>query len=141
MAAPAGPVAMDETFHAGSLFTLRTTVASRAAGLGLSEQPLADFVLVAHELAANAVRHGGATERTPARLRLWREGDRILCQVEDRGPGFGDPEGAGRRLAPAGALDGRGLWIVRQIVDRLDIASGPAGARVRVTVTVPASPF
>jgi anti-sigma regulatory factor (Ser/Thr protein kinase) len=129
-------VAVDQTFEAGSLYALRVAVAAGAASLGLAEQRLADLVLVAHELAANAVRHGGATEHAPARLRLWREGDRVLCEVADHGPGFRDADAAGRRLAPPGALDGRGLWIVRQIVDRVEIISGPAGATVRVAVTV-----
>src|SRR5258705_6214512 len=108
-------VALDQTFDADTLFQLRSAVAAHGADLGLAEPGLGDLVLVAHELASNAVRHGHADADDPGRLRLWREGardgtgDAITCEVSDHGPGLSDPANAGRTPAPPGASGGRGL--------------------------------
>ncbi len=49
------------------------------AGMGPTE--IADFVTATSELAANSVRHGGDN----GILRLWREEERLLAEVKDRG--------------------------------------------------------
>ena len=133
-------VALDQLFDAEGLFQLRSAVAAHGAHLGLAEPDLADLVLVAHELASNAVRHGRADSTDPGRLRLWRAGDVIVCEVSDHGPGLADPARAGEAPPPTGASGGRGLYIVRQVVARLEIASGPAGATVTATVAIPGEP-
>lgn len=57
----------------------------------------------------------------------------LLCQVDDRGPGVADAL-AGYR-PPAGAtVQGRGLWITRQLVDLLEVVPTPTGTSVRVRV-------
>lgn len=130
--APAAPeeVALDQLFHGENLFSLRSAVAAHASALGLSNRQASDLVLVAHELAANAVRHGGASRTSPGRLRLWREATTVICQVTDGGPGLADPATAGVDVVPTVARHGRGLWIVRQVSHRLHIESGPAGATI-----------
>jgi anti-sigma regulatory factor (Ser/Thr protein kinase) len=134
----AAAVALDQSFDGHHLVALRTAVAAGAAALGLSEEKAGDLVLVAHELAANAVRHGGATPAAPGRLRLWRDGSAVYCQVSDGGPGLADPATAGTRPVPPLAGNGRGLWIVRQITERLHISSGPAGSTVTAALTASA---
>src|SRR5262249_36161967 len=114
--ASVGDIALDQTFDAESLFHLRSAVAAHGTDLGMAEPVLEDLVLVAHELASNAVRHGQATSAVPGRLRLWRDGDLIFCEVSDQGPGIADPETVGTMQVPPGATGGRGLWIVRQVV-------------------------
>jgi anti-sigma regulatory factor (Ser/Thr protein kinase) len=125
-------VALDQPFDDSTLFSLRSAVAAHASALGLSPQRVADLVLAAQELAANAIRHGRAAPASPGRLRLWREDNRVVCEVTDRGPGMADPAAAGTKRAAIGASAGRGLWIVRQIGDGVEIASGPDGVTVRV---------
>src|SRR5262249_23737108 len=97
------------------------------------------LVLVAHELASNAVRHGGATTSAPGRLRLWGTADppAVVCEVSDARPGLADPERA--RVEPVAATpgDGRGLWIVRQVADLVDIVAGPDGTRITATLLLP----
>jgi anti-sigma regulatory factor (Ser/Thr protein kinase) len=129
-------VALDQTFDASNLYALRSAVAAHGASFGLTEHRLGELVLVAHELAANAVRHGGARPASPGRLRLWRDGDDIVCEVSDAGPGLVDPATAGTEPVGVGAYNGRGLWIVRQIADRVDIDSADHG----VTITVAMGP-
>jgi anti-sigma regulatory factor (Ser/Thr protein kinase) len=130
-------VSLDQLFDADALFQLRSAVAAHGASLGLAEPVLSDLVLVAHELASNAVRHGQADGNDPGRLRLWRDGDVVVCEVSDHGPGLTDPDGVGRMQAPAGAAGGRGLWIVRQVSRDLDIRTGPTGTTVTAAVLAP----
>lgn len=130
-------VLLDQSFDGSSLYALRSAVAAHGSDLGLTDQRLADLVLVAHELASNAVRHGGATATTPGRLRLWRDRHLVVCQVTDNGPGLPDPDSAGRHEAPPAASNGRGLWIIRKIVDRLEITSGANGTTLSAIVNLP----
>jgi anti-sigma regulatory factor (Ser/Thr protein kinase) len=100
----------------------------------LGEHAVSDLVLIAHELATNAVRHGGATSADPGRLRLWAVDGLVVCQVHDAGPAPEDLATIG--LAPVGpaASHGRGLWIVRRLTERLHIATGPSGTTITATV-------
>lgn len=105
---------------------LRSTIAAWADKFGAGERG-EDIVLVAHELATNVVRHGGGT----GRLRLWWEGQRVVCRVSDDGPGIGvelcDPS----PCVPGG----RGLWIARRLAD-VRIQTGPAGTVVTAGLSV-----
>src|SRR6478672_7013612 len=89
---PSGPasVSLDQTFCADNLFALRNAVAAHGGSLGLPSGRVADLVLLAHELASNSVRHGGATAAVPGRLRLWATTDppAVVCEVTDVGPGL-----------------------------------------------------
>jgi anti-sigma regulatory factor (Ser/Thr protein kinase) len=131
-----GSIALDQPFDADTLYQLRSAVAAHGSDLGLAEPKLTDLVLVAHELASNAVRHGRVDPNDPGRLRLWRDGDAVLCEVSDHGPGLSDPDNAGRLPAPPGASGGRGLWIIRRVVRDLAITTGPAGTIVTAAVSL-----
>jgi anti-sigma regulatory factor (Ser/Thr protein kinase) len=126
---PREPQALfEQGFDSDGLFALRSAVAAHTATLA-DQRTVDTMVLVAHELASNAVRHGGGT----GRLRLWRSGGALHCEISDAGPGLPDPELAGRTL-PAPALPGgRGLWLVRNMAD-LRIVSSPQGTTVVATV-------
>jgi anti-sigma regulatory factor (Ser/Thr protein kinase) len=128
-------VSLDQMFHAGNLFALRNAVAAHGASLGLPSARVSDLVLLAHELASNCVRHGGATATAPARLRLWASAEppAVVCEVTDDGPGVTDSDKRGRDPVAPTAGDGRGLWIVRQIADVVEIVAGPSGTRITVT--------
>jgi|tagenome__1003787_1003787.scaffolds.fasta_scaffold20600176_1 anti-sigma regulatory factor (Ser/Thr protein kinase) len=117
VAAP-NAVALTQEFDLDGLYVLRESVAAHAIDLGLPKHRLGPLVLVATELATNAIRYGGGT----GTLRLWRAGDTLYVQVRDEGPGLDRPEAAGTRLASLAADGGRGLWIVRTLGDRTDIA-------------------
>lgn len=133
---PAPAVALNQVFDAESLFHLRSAVAAHGAHLGVSEPLLEDLVLVAHELASNAVRHGQANAAQPGRLRLWRDGDVVFCEVSDHGPGLADPDNAGLVQPPPGATGGRGLWIIRQVSQNLVIVTGPEGTTLTTTIAL-----
>jgi anti-sigma regulatory factor (Ser/Thr protein kinase) len=89
------------------------------------------LVIVAGELATNAVRHGGGT----GVLRLWRDGGQLWCEVTDTGPGILSPATAGTAVPPALASGGRGLWIVRRLATEVRIDS--TGYRTTITAALP----
>jgi histidine kinase-like protein len=57
---PSGPVLW---FDAATLSQVRQMVLTQAAAAGLPEHSATDVLMAVHELAANAVRHGGGTGR------------------------------------------------------------------------------
>lgn len=107
---------------------VRHAVADFVAWQGLGERQQADFVLAVNELLTNAVQHGGGT----GEVRLDRTGDAVWCEVSDRGPGIPHERGDGRHRPPVHASDGRGLWMVRQLCDEVEISTGRSGTTVRL---------
>jgi anti-sigma regulatory factor (Ser/Thr protein kinase) len=123
--------ALTSDFGADDLVALRRDVERYAAGHGLAELALYRFVVAVNELTTNAVRHGGGT----GRLELRRTGGVLRCRVTDHGPGL--PSGRRSDVPPAQrAVNGRGLWLVRQIAVSLDIDSHPSGTSVTLTTQV-----
>jgi anti-sigma regulatory factor (Ser/Thr protein kinase) len=120
---------LDQAFDGDSLYALRAAVAAHAAEAGLPRQRVYDVVTAAHELAANAVRHGAGH----GRLRLWADGRSLRCQVSDDGP-------AGQDAASADAAwnrgHGHGLWIIDQVADHVTLDRDPAGTTVTITFTI-----
>lgn len=112
---------------------LRAAVGRVAEEAGLDPERVPDFVLSAHELAANSVMHadGGGV------LRLWTQDGSLICEVSDHGA-LADPRAGERRPDLSGA-GGAGLWIVRQACDSVQIRSVPgSGTAVRMLMTLDA---
>jgi anti-sigma regulatory factor (Ser/Thr protein kinase) len=132
-------VDIDEPFDADGLYALRATLAAHASRYGASELQIEHLLIVASELATNAIRHGGGA----GRLRLWHHDDVFYCQVIDRGPGIADPAVGIARPDPTSSNGGRGLWICRNLASQLLIEPGPDGRGAAVTgaVSDPASPL
>jgi len=119
-------------FDVDSLHALRWTVAALAGDRGATALQVEVLVIIAGELATNAIRHGGGS----GLLRLWRDDDVVFVQVSDQGPGIADP--AVGMVMPSPERDrGRGLWIVRNLSSGVLIERGPAGRGAVVTVAVP----
>jgi anti-sigma regulatory factor (Ser/Thr protein kinase) len=87
------------------------------------------MVVVSHELATNAVRHGGGR----GRLRLWTTDGRLWCEVSDNGPGFQDPGSKGTTLPDPDTPGGRGLWIARKM-SNLTITTSTAGTTITAAI-------
>jgi anti-sigma regulatory factor (Ser/Thr protein kinase) len=121
---------LQRDFALGDLVTLRQEVERYAAGHGLADLALYRFVVAVNELTTNAVRHGGGT----GRLELRRAGTVLQCRVTDRGAGM--PGGPPDTPPAPRAVNGRGLWLVRQVAASLDIDSHPSGTSVTLTTQV-----
>ncbi len=112
------------------LAAVRKRVKRAAGDAGIGPGRTADLVAAASELAANSVAHGGGT----GTMYLWRKGDHLLIDFEDRGT---IDEPLAGRLAPASdQRGGRGLWLANQLCDLVQIRSGVLGTTVRVQAAV-----
>lgn len=118
--------------HEQLLFTrlglgaVRNLVATRAKLAGLPEETGEELVLAINEVATNSVQYGGGG----GTLRIWREPGAFVCEVRDRGF-IRDPL-VGRLAPPVDQYGGRGLWLVNQLCDLVQIRSAPSGTVVRV---------
>ncbi|MCW3845199.1 ATP-binding protein [Micromonospora yasonensis] len=115
----------DQPFDEGSLSGMRATLTAHLAALGAAPTRIEQLLIVAGELATNAIRHGGGV----GWLRLWRDHNSLHLQVTDHGPGMADTT-AGAAPPDRTALGGRGMWICRQLVPDLGITTGPDGTTI-----------
>jgi anti-sigma regulatory factor (Ser/Thr protein kinase) len=129
MAEPLSPIpaqadAMDFVAHA--LSDVRQFVARHALTAGLSPDRTAELTIAVNELMTNSVIHaeGGG------RLTVWREDDTLLCEVSDHGT-FDRPL-AGRVRPGVSQPGGRGLWLVNQVCDLVQLRGYPHATVVRV---------
>jgi anti-sigma regulatory factor (Ser/Thr protein kinase) len=113
-------------FNGMGLRPLRRLVSTEAARAGFTSRPIEDLVLAVEEVAANSIEHGGGS----GTLRLWRDGDILVCEIRDRGH-FDDPLADRRRPAP-GQDGGRGLWLANQLCDLVQLRSFKTGTTVRL---------
>jgi anti-sigma regulatory factor (Ser/Thr protein kinase) len=124
-----GAAALDQAFDRDSLYALRSAVAAHASAAGVPRQRVYDVVTAAHELAANAVRHGAGH----GRLRLWADSRSLHIQVSDDGPAGGD---AARLDAAEWKHEhAHGLWIIDQLADLVSLDRA-AGTTVTITFTI-----
>ncbi len=121
------PTGADElVFAAADLGRIRRRLTSWARVEGLAPDAAEDLVLAVDEIATNSIRHGGGS----GRLRMWRAGRSLLCEVCDEGE-MRDPL-LGRVQPGEEAACGRGMWIVNQLCDLVQIRSSPAGSQIRL---------
>jgi anti-sigma regulatory factor (Ser/Thr protein kinase) len=113
-------------FIAETLVEPRRVASDHAVRAGLAPDRIADLELVVSELATNSVLHGGGR----GTFRVWREDDRLVCEVRDRGH-LTDPLAGRRPTAPA-VPGGRGLLMVNLLSDLVRVHSTPAGTAIRV---------
>lgn len=122
---------LDLGFDSGTLQTARAQVRACVGQVKFPESQAEDVVLAVHELAANAVCHGGGA----GRLRVWSLAGAVYCQVDD-----GDlvsavePEDYSEQasLNSLPSEPGHGLWVVRQLADQVQSLSGPGGTSVLI---------
>ena len=110
---------------------LRHTVAAELSTVRAPRDAVEDYLLAVDEMTSNAVRHG----KPPVSLRLWVGEDRVVCSIDDQGPGFDDPfAGYGPAHGEDLSRGGMGLWLARQLCDYVDISGDDDGAHVRLTI-------
>ncbi|WP_089155084.1 ATP-binding protein [Micromonospora sp. NBS 11-29] len=119
-------------FDQAQVTELRHSVTSCATATGLAGQRLDDFVLAVNELITNAVRHGGGR----GRLRLWRRGDALVCEVADHGHGISEGRLRDRDRPAPDTAGGWGLWLARELSDSMEVETGDAGTVVRITAAL-----
>ena len=114
---------------------VRRWAADRARRAGLAPERVGDLVIAVGELAGNTLLH---TSR-PGTLTIWEADGKIICQVQDSGQ-INDPLAGTRRLDPADPGRGRGLWVVNQLCDLVEMRTGTGGTTIRLHMRLPAQP-
>ena len=127
-AEPSGSVS--EIPFDGDLRALRHAVCEDDRVRALPALRRQDLVFAVNEIATNVIRHGDGTCET----RLWRDGDRVVAEVRSTTP-IGDVM-AGRRRPGPEADGGRGLWLVNQLCDLVELRNDRGGAWLRMHVAV-----
>ena len=111
---------------------IRATTRRALQDAGLGEDRTADIVLAVDEAATNSLMHGA----DPASLRIWQDGAEIICEIADGGS-ISDPL-AGRRRPDPDWPDGRGLWMINELCDLVELRPTRTGTVVRLHVSLPA---
>jgi MEDS: MEthanogen/methylotroph, DcmR Sensory domain/Histidine kinase-like ATPase domain len=83
--------------------------------------------LINHALT-NALRHGDGR----CRARIWRDGQSVISEISSDTAG---PDVlAGRRRPSPDAISGRGLWLINQVCDLVELRSSDTGMTLRMHV-------
>jgi anti-sigma regulatory factor (Ser/Thr protein kinase) len=113
-------------FEANGLARVRHLVADRARQAGLSAERIADLQVAVNEVATNTLAHAAG----PGTLRVWSEGDRMICEV--RGPGHIGDWLAGRIRPAADSERGRGLLLANRLCDLIQTYTRPESTVTRL---------
>lgn len=122
----APPTARTSRFGHGDLSHLRRLVGAWADDEGMPRQRRDLLVLAVNELTTNSIEHGGGA----GSLLLWTAGDFLVAEVRDAGHITAPLVGRVRPDQQQGG--GRGVWLVNQVCDLVQLRSHPGGTVVRV---------
>ena len=100
---------------------------SHAEEAALEADRITDLLIAATEAAANTLLHGGE----PGVVRIWRGADELICEIADAGR-LDDPLVGRRTPADARAEGGRGLWLINQLCDLVQVRPAVDGLTVRL---------
>ena len=98
------------------LATVRAILRPYAESVGAVGKACEDVVIVATELAANAIEAGRGSE---VRLRASADRQSIVIELDNDGPDFELP--SADDLPSPGQQRGRGLWLVRALTTDLSV--------------------
>jgi anti-sigma regulatory factor (Ser/Thr protein kinase) len=123
--APTGSVSTI-AFGDGDLDAVRRFVARLAIDAGVDAARTSDLQLAVSEIATNSLRHGGGR----GTLNVWEGSGALVCEVVDTGRV--ESPLVGRAEPPADLDSPRGIWVVHQVCDLVQIRSGLDGTVVRL---------
>jgi anti-sigma regulatory factor (Ser/Thr protein kinase) len=106
---------------------VRRFAADKALGARLPADRVRDLVIAVGELAGNVLVHTQGL----GTLTIWTTETDVIFQVSDSGQ-IADPLAGTLRPEPAEIESHRGLWLVHQVGDLVQVRTGPAGTTVRV---------
>lgn len=107
-------------------------------GYGIDESIIADIAISVSELVNNAICHGNKlNEGKTVTVAVSRVNGTVSIAVTDQGDGF-NPQEINDPLADENLLKdvGRGVFIVRQLMDNVDITATANGTTVTITKTI-----
>jgi anti-sigma regulatory factor (Ser/Thr protein kinase) len=109
------------------LARVRAFTSGHADRAGLADHRVQDLVIAVGELAANTLAHTSG----PGQLSIWATSKEVICEVQDSGH-IEDPLTGRLRPDPADLGGGRGLWVVNQMCDLVEIRSSRSDTQIRL---------
>jgi len=107
---------------------IRHFVAAFLADLRAPVEVSSEILLAVGEVAANAYRHGRKEEgRSEVRVRCHLDGSTVVITVADDGPGFDPALMEAADLPDRFASGGRGLYLIRELMDSVEVDTSPQG--------------
>ncbi|UCC43115.1 MAG: ATP-binding protein [Candidatus Zixiibacteriota bacterium] len=103
-------------------------------GFGVDESIIADIAISVSELVNNAMLHGNKSAADKSvTIKLLRENSSVKITISDQGAGF-DPDSIEDPLAEENLMKeiGRGIFIVRSLMDSVDIEAATTGTTVTI---------
>ncbi|MDQ6781571.1 MAG: SpoIIE family protein phosphatase [Candidatus Eremiobacteraeota bacterium] len=118
--------AVDVTVEArpASARVLRQSLRRLALSIGLDESRTFDLLVAAGEAISNAIEHAYGIKDGSVRVRAAKEHDQLIVEVGDQGS-WRPPQNNGR---------GRGLKLMRTLMQKVDIKSNEHGTTVRLAM-------
>lgn len=112
----------------GDLHALRQSVAADPIVAKLSAERRADLVFAVNEAATKTVEYGDGE----CTARIWHDGNGVVTEVSSSA--VLERTALGRRRPAPESLRGRGLWLVNQLCDLVELRIGRHGTSMRIHV-------
>ncbi|MGW7462477.1 anti-sigma factor RsbA family regulatory protein [Streptomyces sp. NPDC054797] len=119
----------------GGLAEVREHAEGWARTTALTAARRGDLILAISEAAANSLSHGGGK----GTLRLWATagpGSGVVAEIHDAGR-LADPLAGRRRPSLASAQGGRGLWMIHQLCDLVEVRATETAFTLRLHMATP----
>ena len=105
---------------------------------GMNESDGDDFAIAVTELVNNAIHHGNNNDKDKKvyiNIRILKS--KLEANIKDEGNGF-NPENIGNPLDPQNLMkeSGRGIFLIRQLTDSLDINFSDNGTEIIITKNI-----
>lgn len=125
------------TAHPKNAHSARARVRACAERAGFGGLDLADIEIAAGEAVTNAILYGSPEAASHVRVVCGLAGGVFFIEVQDQGSGF-DPSHVPDD-AEHDALGGRGIRLMRALMDRVDLHYGGGGMVARLSKSAPLS--
>ena len=107
-------------------------------GYGTNESIIADIAISVSELVINSINHGNkSAEDKMVSLSVNKTDGDVSITISDEGSGF-EPESIESPLDEANLLKdtGRGIFIVKSLMDKVDVNMTEKGTSITITKTI-----
>lgn len=117
--------------EAANASDMRAFVCTFLETAGVPADVIDEVLMAVGEVVANACRHGRAPSRPGnVDLRCERRDRVVSIQISDDGPGFDVAEVLREGVPDILSQGGRGFFLMRQLMDKVDVQSGDSGTTV-----------
>ena len=123
--------------HPRNVHEARERVQGLAVRAGFTDLDLADIEIAVGEAVTNAILYGSPHSASHVQIVCGLSENAFFIEVHDQGHGF-DPAHV-RQEEDYDALGGRGIRLMRALMDEVDLHYGGDGMVARLSKAVPAS--